>query len=87
MPERKEIRTMAKRFEDGLEKAWYQYQDLYDRHMALLRALGESINLETLQKAYQSQIDYALNEWSTPQERFETGGYEDFDLGLDLDED
>jgi len=78
---------MAKKFEDGLEKAWYQYQDLYDRHMALLRALGESVSLEALQESYQPQTDYALNEWSTPQERFEMGGYDDFDLGLGIDED
>jgi hypothetical protein len=33
---------MAKKFAKGLDKAWYQYQDLYDRHMTLLRDLGEA---------------------------------------------
>ena len=73
---------MTKRFEEGLEKAWFQYQDLYDRHRALLRAIGESDDLGSLQETFESQVDYALNSWSTPQERFEQGGYDDFDLGL-----
>jgi len=74
---------MAKKFADGLEKAWFQYQDLYDRHMGLLRAIGEESDLGSLQEKFEAQIEYALNSWSTPQERFETGGYNDFDLGLD----
>ena len=82
-----EVAKMAKQFAPGLDKAWFQYQDLYDSHMALLRHIGESVNLEDLKTKYSDIIDYALNEWSTPSERFETGGYDDFDLGLDDDED
>jgi len=79
---------MARKFAKGLDKAWFQYQDLYDRHMVLLRDIGETEDLEKLKKQYAELIDFALNDWSTPQERFEMGGYVDFDLGLtDEDED
>jgi hypothetical protein len=78
---------MPKKFAKGLDKAWFQYQDLYDRYMALLREIGEATNLEDIQSKYEAQIEDALNEWSTPQERFEMGGYDDFDLGLDEDYD
>ena len=77
---------MTKKFAPGLDQAWFQYQDLYDRYMSLLRDVGEAASLDDLQTYYEDKIDYAMNDWSTAQERFETGGYNDFDLGLD-DED
>ncbi len=71
-----------RKFPKGVERAWYHYQDLYDRHMALLRDIGGAQDIEDIQSKYDSQILHALNEWSTPQERFEMGGYDDFDLGM-----
>jgi len=80
---------MVRAFEDGLDRAWVQYQDLYDKYMGLLRCLGMAKNIddfETLRSVLSDKIDYALNEWSTPSERWEQGGYSDF--GLDVpDED
>lgn len=77
---------MSKKLNKDIQKAWFQYQDLFDRHMALLRAIGESTDLEALKSQFAAVIDYALNEWETPQTRFEMGGYDDFDLGLDDDD-
>ncbi len=68
-----------------LKVAWAQYQDLYDRHMRLLRALGEASGLDEIHESYETQIEYALQQWSTPKERFETGGFDDFGLDLDID--
>ena len=75
---------MARQFQKGLEKAWYHYQDIYDRHMALLKRIGEG-DINGVYQDYAEDIKYAMEEWSTPQERFEAGNYEDFDLGLDDD--
>lgn len=67
---------MAKQFPKALRKAWLQYQDLYDRHMRLLRKLGEG-DLESIYKLYESHIEYAQHEWQSPEERFEEGQMDD----------
>ena len=70
---------MAKRFGKGLKRAWVQYQDLFDRHMRLLRKLGEG-DIEGVYRLYAAQIEYALNEWQSPEERFQQGILDDDEL-------
>lgn len=66
---------MPKKFPKELEKAWTQYQDMRDRYMRLLRRMGEG-DIEGVYKDYQSHIEYAMNEWTPPEERFEMGEYD-----------
>jgi len=61
----------------SLEDAWSQYKDLYDRHMFLLRLIGETTDIEDIKDVYEAQIAYALEEWISAQEK-----YEDFGLSL-----
>ena len=67
---------MAKKFAKGLSKAWNQYQDLYDRHMRLLKRLGQG-DVQEIYADYEEQIAFALNEWVPPEERFELGEMDD----------
>ena len=73
---------MIKRFPRELSSAWIQYQDLYDRYMKLLRCIGEGA-IKEVYTSYEEQIEYALNEWQSPDERFNSGSFDDIDLGLD----
>ena len=75
---------MAKPFPKALRKAWLQYQDLYDRHMRLLRHLGEG-DLESIYKMYEAHIEYAQQKWQSPEERFEQGEMSDDELDSFLD--
>ena len=61
---------MAKKFSKGLKSAWVKYQDLYDRHMRLLRRLGQG-DVKEIYADYEEQIEFALNDWVPPEERFE----------------
>ncbi len=71
-----------KKFPKQLRKAWLQYQDLYDRHMRLLRQVGDG-DINGVYSDYESEIQYAQESWQSPEERFDTGEFSDLDLGLD----
>lgn len=74
--------TMAKKFPKQLRKAWMQYQDLHDRYMRLLRRLGEG-DVNGIYQDYEEQIEYAMEDWVSPEERFEAGGMDELELDLD----
>ena len=48
-----------------LAKAWSQYQDLFDRYMALLYRISIDDDIEAIRMDYQRHIDYAVDEWSS----------------------
>jgi hypothetical protein len=73
---------MAKKFPKQLKKAWIQYSDLYDRYMRILRRLGEG-DVNGIYADYEEQIAYAVNDWVSPEERWEAGGMDDLELDLD----
>ena len=72
-----------KKFRKGLSDAWSNYQLLYDRYMGLLRLIGMASGIEELREVFEEDIDYAMEEWATPDERFDAGDYDG--LGLDID--
>ena len=75
-------KRMENKFGPELKKAWLQYQDMYDRYFALLRLLVLEDDIDKIRGRYGSHIEYAMKEWNSPRERFETGDFGDLDLGL-----
>jgi len=47
--------------------------------MGLLRELGQAQDLDALSEKYQTQIEYALSQWSDAKDRWESGGLDDLE--------